>query len=222
MRFVSSVVLLPLLCALPSFALQSSTSSQPAAAASESLPSAILQPSIDTLTQTIGAIKLDKWKGGSIRSEAAPNLESIQKDLQGALPSLLKDADAAPNSMSALLPVLRNVDALYDVVLRVMDGARVVAPAEQGNGLQDALTSLDKGRRAIQDRLMTLAAGQEKQVNDLRLAIKNQPPPPVCPVVPPPDTTKPAAKKKVVKKKPVTPAAQPAATQPNGASKPNP
>jgi hypothetical protein len=222
MRFVRFVFLLPLLCALTSAVAWQAPATQAAPAESSSLPSAMLQPSIDALTQAISTVKLDKWKGGSIRGEAAPNLESIQKDLQNVLPSMLKDADAAPNSMSALLPVLRNVDALYDVVLRVTDGARVAASAEQAGALQDALTSLDKGRRTLQDRLMTLAAGQEKQVSDLQLAIKNQPPPPVCPVVPPPDTTKPAAKKKVVKKKPATPTAQPATPQPNGTAEPNP
>ena len=227
MRFVSFAFLFPLLLTAPAgFALQAAPAAQTAPAAGVPLPSAILQPPADALGQAIGAIKLEKWKNGSIRAETAPYLESIQKDLQSTLPSLLKDADAAPNSMSSLLPVLRNVDALYDVALRVVDGASVAAPAEQVKPLQDALAGLDKGRRAIQDRLMTLAAGQEKQVSDLQLAIKNQPPPPVCPVVAPTETAKPAAKKKVVKKKPATPAAQPApkqpaTAQPSGTAKPN-
>jgi hypothetical protein len=227
MRFVSFAFLFPLLITTPAgFALQAAPSAQTTPAAGVPLPSAILQPPADALGQAVGAVKLEKWKNGSIRSETAPYLESIQKDLQSTLPSLLKDADAAPNSMSLLLPVLRNVDALYDVALRVVDGASVAAPAEQVKPLQDALAGLDKGRRGIQDRLMTLAADQEKHVSDLQLAIKNQPPPPVCPVVAPAETAKPATKKKAVKKKPATPAAQPApkqpaTAQPSGTAKPN-
>jgi hypothetical protein len=169
-----------------------------------------MKRSMDELEQVGGSLKLEKWKGGSIRNEASANLGSIQKDVQGTLPSLLKDADATPQSISALLPVSRNVDALYDVLLRVVDGARVAGPGDQVTQLQQVLADLEKGRHALDDRLVDLAAGQEKRVGDLQVAIKSQPAP-VCPVVAPPPPP-PPAKKKVVKKKPAAPAKNPSST----------
>ena len=172
-------------------------------------PSTLIQPSIDTLQQTIGGLKLDKWKGGSVRTEATANVASIQRNLQTTLPGLLKDADAAPNSVSSLLPVYRNVIALYDVVLRVYDAARVSGSADQAAALQQSLSGLEGGRRALHERLISSAAAQEKQISQLQAAVQAKPAPPVCPVVTPPPPAAPA-KKPIKKKKPAATTDQPA------------
>jgi hypothetical protein len=194
---------------------------QPAPAAK---PSALLQTSIDGLKQTLTGLRLEKWKNGTVRSEAATNVASLQKDLQETLPVLLAAADAEPQSMSKTLPVSRNLDALYDVLLRVVDGARVVAPGDQVDQLIQAMASVEKARLALNDQLQQLATGQEKQVVDLMAAVvkaqTQTPPAPICPKPPPAPT--PTAKKRVVKKKPATtpPATQTPATTPP--AKPNP
>src|SRR5580658_2184771 len=59
------------------------------------LPSGVLRPSLDTIQQTVSALNLEKWKGNSVRSEAATNISSIQRDLESTLPPLLATADAA-------------------------------------------------------------------------------------------------------------------------------
>jgi len=201
---------------------QAAAAAPPAAAPAPAAPSGMLQPSIDSLQATVGELKLDKWKGGSVRAEATANVTSIQRDLEATLPGLLKDADAAPNSLSSLLPVYRNVDALYDVVLRVYEAARVSGPADQVALLQQSMSSLEGGRRTLNDRLLSLATAQEKQVVQLQTSLQAKPPAPVCPVVEP--TPPPApAKKPVRKKKPATTTQQPAKTPATGTTttKPN-
>jgi hypothetical protein len=184
-------------------------------------PSAHLQPA---LGQAIGALNLEKWKKGSVRDEAATNLNSIQRDLQSTLPPLLAQADAAPETLSKVLPVSRNIDALYDVLLRVVDGARIAANSDQFSQLQSAMSGLDKGRRSLNDELQSAAAAQEKRIGDLQLALKSQPVP-VCPVVAPPPPQPPAKKPTPKKKhKPATtpkPAGTTPATTPAPAAKPN-
>jgi hypothetical protein len=170
-------------------------------------PSQILQPSLDSLQQAVGAMQLEKWKKGSVRDEASSNVASIQRDLQATLPSLLKDADTTPGSMAKTLPVSRNLAALYDVLLRVVDGARLAAPADQFTLLQEAMANLEKGRHALDDSMQDRAATQEKQIGDLQIALKTRPAP-VCPVTPPPAETTPA--KKVVPRKRKPSAAKPA------------
>jgi len=233
MRISNAAFVLTMLCTTPAgYAMQAATGGAqspgapaPSPAPAAVTPSGLLQPSLGTLSQTVGALKVEKWKGGSVRTEAGTNIASIQKDLQTTLPGLLKEADAASESMSKVLPVSRNVDALYDVVLRVVDGASIAAPGEQLAQLQQALASLSKARHALDDRIADIAAAQEKHLGVLQAALKAQPvpvcpaaPAPVCPAVTPP-------KKKVVKKKPATTTPsttqQPATAQPNGAAKPN-
>ena len=194
---------------------------QPAGEDAGPAPSQIFKTSMDGLAQTVGGLRLEKWKGGSIRAEAGANVASIQKDIQGPLPALLADADAAPRSVAKLLLVSRNVDALYDVLLRVVDGARVAAPGEQVGQLQQVMSDLEKARLTFDGLIEETAAAKEKQIDALQVSLKTQAAP-VCPVVAP---AKPAAipAKKVVKKKPkpAAPKPSPGTAAPGGATAPS-
>ena len=189
------------------------------ATSSASKPSSIVQPALDNLQQTLGALKIDKWKGGSVRGEATANISSIQKDLQGTLPHLLADADAAPGSLSKLLPAYRNIDLLYDVLVRVEEGARVSAPVDQVNQLQEAMTGLEKARRSLSDQLEETSAAQEKQLTSLQASLKAQASP-VCPAPPPAPVCPTPAKKTAAKKRKPATTTQPSTSQPPGTNKP--
>jgi hypothetical protein len=156
-------------------------------------PSTLLKPALDNVQQTMGALKLEKWKKGDIRDGAGTNIAAIQRDIQDNLPPLLQGADTAPGTISNVLPLYRNVDALYDVVLRVLEASRVSAPADQIVQLQQALTTLGEARHALDGHLQESASALEKQVSDLRSTLKAQsaarstaPPPPVIPKCPAP------------------------------------
>jgi hypothetical protein len=171
--------------------------------------------------QTIGGLKLDKWKRGSVRDEAGTNVDAIQRDLQGTLPSLLKEADSAPGSLSKVLPVSRNVDALYDVMVHLVEGSRVAAPGDQVGQLQTTLADLEKARVRLGNQLVQTATVQEKQIVDLRTTVQTQaaslkaaatpPPAPKCPTPTAPAKKKrPAAKSTTAKPAAGTPANPPA------------
>lgn len=171
----------------------------------------MLQPSLDTVHQTLQSLRIDKWKKGTVRDEASVNIDSIQNDLRSNLPPLLQNADAAPGTVSKLLPVARHVDALYDVLLRVTEASRVAAPDDQAAQLQQTLLSLGNARMALDDRIQGSAGALEKQVVDLRTVIQTEaarraatPAPVALPCVPPPThkttTRKPAAKPSPSKK----------------------
>ena len=189
--------------------------------------SAQLQPALTAVHQTADSVRVDKWKRGNIRDEAARNISQIQRDIDVTLPPMLRDADTAPMALSTLLPISRNISALYDVLLRVVEASRVVAPDEQVGQLQQALVALGNARLAFGDRMQTAAVAMEKQVADLRSTVQTQadkiaaaPTPVAVPCTPAPKTTpkkttrKPAAAK--------TTGAKPAATpQPSGTSQPS-
>jgi hypothetical protein len=173
-------------------------------------PSATIQPAIDVLRSAIYILRIDRWKASTaIRDEAQSNLGSIQRDVQSTLPDLLAAADAAPASAAKALPVYRNVEALYDVVLRVDAAARLAAPPDQMSALDQALARLDESRRALGDQLQQTAAAQESQVIHLQAALKAIPPPaPPPPPLPAPvkcPTT--PVRKKTTPVKPATPPA---------------
>jgi hypothetical protein len=176
-----------------------------AAAGSPATASEILKPALENVRKTLDSLRTDKWKKGSIRDEAESNVSTIQRDLAETLPPLLSTADAAPSTISKVLPVTRNVDAIYDVLVHVVEASRVVAPGDQVGALQQAMGRLEKARVALDEQLEQSAAAQEKQMTDLRSTVQAQatqlhavgtpPPAPTCPA--------PAPAKK--KKKPATP-----------------
>jgi hypothetical protein len=162
-------------------------------------PSTLLQPSLEVLKQAIGGANTDKWKASSaVRDEAQNNLRSIARDVQTTLPPLLAVADAAPDSAAKALPAYRNIEALYDVLLRLNAAGELAAPRDQASALEQALANLNDGRRALGDQLQRDADAQERQVVRLQAAMKAVPPPapPPAPVVCPPAPVK---KKPVVK-----------------------
>ncbi len=157
----------------------------------------MLQPALDQVQSSVNGLHLEKWKiPNQVRDDTAGNVESIRRDIQTTLPSLLATADAKPDSVAAVLPVFRNVDALYDVCLRVAELAQTSAPRLQADALNQARTQLQNARRSLGERLQGTAESQEQRLADVESVLKSRAsaaataPAPVCP----PAT--PAAKKK--------------------------
>ena len=169
-----------------------------------------MQPALGTLQQALDAVRLDKWKtSNTLRQEADANINSIRHDLDTTLPPLLATADAAPDSITHVLPAYRNIEALYDVVLRVSAVARLSAPSQQSAALEQAMLSLDDARRALGDHLQLSASTQEKKIVDLQTALRAVPPAPApAPVAatPPPPEKKRKPRPKTTKKPTPAPA----------------
>ena len=189
-------------------------------------PSSVLQPALNTMESTLTSLKIDKWKKGSIREECGDNVNDILKDLKTNLPPLMADADSAPGALSKSIPLMKHVDALYDVLLRIEEGARVSAPGDQVDQLETALKQFGIARIQLYDSMAQQAAVHEKHVSDLQAAIKAQqaaaeehkaaPAAAPAPCAPP----KPAARRKHVTRKSTTPDASQPAQKPPQQAKP--
>jgi hypothetical protein len=209
MRIVHFLPLFGALCA----AQAPAPAAQPQAPPPEP-PSTLVKPALDQVDQTITTLRFDRWKKGSIRDEASQDSDSIANNLHRSLPPLLEAVDAAPTANSKLVPAFQNIDAVYDVLLRIYSAARVVGQPEDVDSLQKSLTMLSQSRRALAARMQDQAAAQEKQIVDLRTsyqalqAQKNAPPPKPEPCVP----AKPKSRAKPKHSAAATTAQKPAAT----------
>ncbi len=167
MRIPTAALLL--VCLLPG-AAQAQAAAAPTA-------SSLLSPSLEQLRQSLLGLRLDKWKApGPVRQEASGNIGSITRDLDGTLPGLLATADAAPGTVSKNLPVFRNVDALYDVLLRVVETADLAAPDNETDALHRALSSLEDARRSLGDAMETAALNNEGQLAEAKTQLRTQAP----------------------------------------------
>jgi hypothetical protein len=169
-------IALPLSCSVARsqttpFAAVSSNQSQPAPAAQK--PSELLNPALSQISQTIAGLNISRWKApGEVRSATQQNVDSIQRDLSGTLPGLLSAADAAPASVSAVFPVYRNIDALYDVLLRVSGTAELAAPPSEASNLSSALSKLESARTSLGGTIIDTSKNTESEVVQLRTSIQ--------------------------------------------------
>ena len=223
MQLISLFAFAPLI--LFGQASPSNTAAAPAPSTPPATPSSIVQPALGAVESTLTSLKIDKWKKGSIREEAGDNANAILRDIKTNVPPLLADADAAPGALSKSLPLIKHLDALYDVLLRIEEGSRVSGPSDQVDQLESVLKQFGTARIQLYDAMTERAAGQEKQITDLQSTIKTQkaaleqrpaPAPAPVPCTPP----KPPAKKKRPAPKPAQPATGQPAQTPQSPPKP--
>ena len=173
-----SPLLLPFLLFAGSSSFVPSALSQTAPGAKISV---ILQPALSTVQQSVTSVYAGRWKApNEVRSDAQQNLSSIQRDLAETLPGLLNQADAASGSVSPAFAVYRNIDALYDVLLRVEQTAVLAAPESEAESLSDALAQLDAARKQLGGIIDQNAQNREAQIVKLQAAARtaaSAPPP---------------------------------------------
>jgi hypothetical protein len=180
-----------------------------------------VRPALAQVGQALGGISIRRWKApNEVKSAADQDVQSIQKDLSGTLSGLLDQADAAPGSVPAAFAVYRNVDALYDTLLRVVLTANLAAPDNEVNSLQAALSSLESARGSLGDSILNTSQSQTAELVRIRTALSRAavaPKPPVTTTVVDdgPATSASKSKKSTTKK----PAAKPANSS-NGSSTP--
>ena len=201
------------------------TAASPATSSNQSAPAApkpseLLNPTLSQINQTIVALNISRWKApGEVRSASQQNADSIQRDLSGTLPGLLSTADAAPASVSAVFPVYRNIDALYDVLLRISETAELAAPQNEISSLSSALSKLESARTDLANAILNASKNTETEVVKLQASIQQAaaahpaPPPTTTVVDDGPAKTTPAKRKK-------KPAPAPATTAPSASQSP--
>ncbi len=194
-----------------------------AQAAATANTSAIVQPAISNVQRSLGDINIPRWKApGDVRSAAEQNVASIQRDLSGTLPGLLTQADSAAGSVPPAFNVYRNLDALYDVLLRVYETALLAAPQGEVDELSLALQRVEGARSQLGEAIMQASQQHEADIVKLQAAVKaasasaQAAPPPKSNVIDDGPAAPPATahKKKKPAPKPSQPAAEPPATPP--------
>jgi hypothetical protein len=159
-------------------------------AAADPAPAALssaLRPALSQVSQAISSIDIRHWKApGSVRSAADGDVSSIQRDLTGTLAGLMSQAEAAPSSIPSSFAVYRNVDALYDTLLRVVETADLSAPDQDAMALEAALKQLEEARSDLGARILAATQAQQNEVIRLRTVVARAaaaPPPPAKTIV---------------------------------------
>jgi len=149
-------------------------------------------------------LRIEHWKADSAyKRQALGNVDSIQRNLQGALPEMLAQLRSAPEDLPATFKLYRNLDALYDVLGSVVEGAGAFGSKDDLQALSNDLSSFEGTRKQLAERIENLSSAKEAEIVRLRTDLKTAQA--AVPAEPPKkivvDDTEPP-KKPAVKKKP--------------------
>jgi hypothetical protein len=164
-----------------------------------------LQQASQSIQDDLSHLRVDKWKTDSnTKKQSQSDVESIQRNLQSALPGMLNDLKNSPESAPLTFKVYRNLDALYDVLNSMVESTGAFGNKEEFQSLNKDLGALEESRRAFAGRMDKVANAKETEISQLRVALQTARAeiPPKKTVV---DDTKPTPDKKPVKRKKATP-----------------
>jgi hypothetical protein len=154
----------------------------------------------------LAKLRIEKWKTDSnTKRGTQADVDSIDRNLQMALPAIIGELRDSPENITATFKLYRNLDALYDVFGPVVESAGAFGSKDEFQSVQNDLSSLERSRRALAERMETLASTKEGELTQLRTQVRDLQAAAVPPPAPPKkvvvDDTEPP--KKPVKKKPV-------------------
>lgn len=114
-------------------------------------------------------MRIEKWKAdSSYKKQALGNVDSIQRNLQGALPEIIGQLRSAPESLPATFKLYRNLDALYDVLGSVVEGAGAFGSKDDLQSLSSDLSAFEGTRKQLAERLENLSNAKEAEIARLR------------------------------------------------------
>jgi hypothetical protein len=122
----------------------------------------------------LAKLRIDKWKvdSGSKR-QTQSNVESVQRNLQAALPEMIAELKASPENLAATFKLYRNLDALYNVFGSVAESTGAFGSKDEFQALENDLSAFEKARVAFADRMDNLAGAKEAEVIRLRAALQS-------------------------------------------------
>ncbi len=163
-----------------------------------------LQQTAGSINVDVARLRIDKWKADSaVKDQAQHNADSIARNIGAALPGMMDQVTANPQSVAAAIKLYRNVNALYDVMSGLTESAGAFGPKQEYDAMANDARRLDSLRRDLGDQLQAMAAASDAEVARLRGEVKrvNTPPPAPKKIIVDEEPSHKAAKKPATKKK---------------------
>jgi hypothetical protein len=171
-KWACAFVLLSLAAVAQVSSTQQSPISYSSASELNSLLSQLQQASQSTQAD-LSKTRVEKWKTDSnTKHQTQANIDSIQRNLQSAMPEIINQVQASPENLNATFKLYRNLDALYDVFSSVVESAGAFGAKDEFQSLANDLGTLEHTRRSFADRLDTLSSAKENELAQLRNQVK--------------------------------------------------
>jgi hypothetical protein len=159
----------------------------------------------------LGKLRIEKWKtDGEQKQQMQKVVESLQRNINNAIPGLISDLQADPNSVSKAFKLYHNMNVVYEFLSPLAEVTGTFGKKEEYEPLASDATNLDKVRQNISAYVEKTATTLDAQVKRAATPTAPQTTASQQPKKIIVDDDTPAKKtKKTAKKKPASTAAQP-------------
>ena len=111
-----------------------------------------------TTQADLARLRIERWKtDGSTKKQTLNDVESVQRNLQSALPEMIGQLRNSPEDLPATFKLYRNLDALYDVLGGIVESAGAFGPKDDFQSLSNDLSGFEGTRKQLADRTNNLA-----------------------------------------------------------------
>jgi hypothetical protein len=142
----------------------------PSSAASSETPATIsieetLRGPLAQLSAALDQVQIDHWKLSRQGKDLFGNdAKSIQRDLQTTLPGLFEAARQSPSALGPKWAAMHNVNALYDVLVRVVTAAELSGGKKDAAILSNASAQLETARNSVANQLLQASSAQDREM----------------------------------------------------------
>jgi len=122
----------------------------------------------------LAKMRIERWKTDSgSKRQTQENVDSLQRNLQSALPEIIAQLRASPEDLNATFKLYRNLDALYGVLGSVAESAGAFGTRDEFQSLENDVSSFERSRKTFADRMETLSTEKEAELTRLRSALQH-------------------------------------------------
>lgn len=131
----------------------------------QTVPVDALQPALVEVTVAVRRIQIEHWKvPREWKDQFSGDATSIEQDVSGTLPGLFQAAHQSPAALEPEFAVMHNVDALYEVLVRVTIAANLAGGKADAATLDNALDRLESACKSTEAQLLQSASLQDQQI----------------------------------------------------------
>lgn len=113
----------------------------------------------------LGKLRIEKWKtDGAQKQQMQKVAESLQRNINNAIPGLISDLQADPNSVSKAFKLYHNLNVLYEFMSPLTEVTSEYGKKEEYEPLAKDAAALDKVRQDLSDYVEKTAATLDAQV----------------------------------------------------------
>ncbi|HEV2960654.1 MAG TPA: hypothetical protein VG649_02435 [Candidatus Angelobacter sp.] len=113
----------------------------------------------------LGKLRIEKWKtDGAQKQQMQQVTESLQRNINNAIPGLISDLKADPNSVSKAFKLYHNMNVVYEFMSSLAEATGAFGKKEEYEPLANDASALDKVRQDLSGYVEKTATTLDAQI----------------------------------------------------------